>query len=131
MSIIDDFLADTREHMNKSVEATRGKFGSVRRREFGDLPVHIIHRNFLTGQFFMELHGQLDHRVFLLRVFHRKELLERYAVFNMITRPLLAVFSIRIPLVVAGYRFMKPGIALMHPSFVFHVVDKVDVRDLM
>jgi ribosome recycling factor len=30
MSIIDDFLADTREHMNKSVEATRGKFGSVR-----------------------------------------------------------------------------------------------------
>ena len=30
MSIIDDFLADTREHMNKSVEATRAKFGSVR-----------------------------------------------------------------------------------------------------
>jgi ribosome recycling factor len=30
MSIIDDFLADTRDHMNKSVEATRGKFGSVR-----------------------------------------------------------------------------------------------------
>ena len=30
MSIIDDFLADTREHMNKSVEATRSKFGSVR-----------------------------------------------------------------------------------------------------
>ena len=30
MSIIDDFLADTREHMHKSVEATRGKFGSVR-----------------------------------------------------------------------------------------------------
>jgi ribosome recycling factor len=30
MTIIDDFLADTREHMNKSVEATRGKFGSVR-----------------------------------------------------------------------------------------------------
>ena len=30
MSIIDDFLADTREHMNKSVDATRGKFGSVR-----------------------------------------------------------------------------------------------------
>ena len=30
MSIIDDFLADAREHMNKSVEATRGKFGSVR-----------------------------------------------------------------------------------------------------
>jgi len=30
MSIIDDFLADTREHMNKSVDATRAKFGSVR-----------------------------------------------------------------------------------------------------
>ena len=30
MSMIDDFLADTREHMTKSVEATRGKFGSVR-----------------------------------------------------------------------------------------------------
>ena len=30
MSIIDDFLADSREHMAKSVEATRGKFNSVR-----------------------------------------------------------------------------------------------------
>ena len=30
MSIIDDFLADAREHMDKSVDATRGKFGSVR-----------------------------------------------------------------------------------------------------
>ena len=30
MSIIDDFLADAREHMGKSVEATRSKFGSVR-----------------------------------------------------------------------------------------------------
>ena len=30
MTIIDDFLADTRDHMSKSVEATRGKFGSVR-----------------------------------------------------------------------------------------------------
>jgi ribosome recycling factor len=30
MTIIDDFLADAREHMNKSVEATRGKFGSIR-----------------------------------------------------------------------------------------------------
>jgi len=30
MSMIDDFLADTREHMSKSVEATRGKFGSIR-----------------------------------------------------------------------------------------------------
>jgi ribosome recycling factor len=30
MTIIDDFLADTREHMAKSVDATRGKFGSVR-----------------------------------------------------------------------------------------------------
>ena len=30
MTIIDDFLADTREHMTKSVEATRSKFGSVR-----------------------------------------------------------------------------------------------------
>ena len=30
MSIIDDFLKDTRDHMDKSVEATRGKFGSVR-----------------------------------------------------------------------------------------------------
>ena len=30
MSMIDDFLADTRDHMNKSVEATRSKFGSVR-----------------------------------------------------------------------------------------------------
>ena len=30
MSIIDDFLADTRGHMNKSVDATRSKFGSVR-----------------------------------------------------------------------------------------------------
>ena len=30
MSIIDDFLADSREHMDKSVDATRGKFNSVR-----------------------------------------------------------------------------------------------------
>ena len=30
MSLIDDFLQDAREHMDKSVEATRGKFGSVR-----------------------------------------------------------------------------------------------------
>jgi ribosome recycling factor len=30
MSIIDDLLADAREHMGKSVEATRAKFGSVR-----------------------------------------------------------------------------------------------------
>jgi ribosome recycling factor len=30
MSIIDDFLSDAREHMGKSVEATRNKFGSVR-----------------------------------------------------------------------------------------------------
>src|SRR5204863_10046810 len=30
MTIIDDFLADTRDHMAKSVDATRGKFGSVR-----------------------------------------------------------------------------------------------------
>jgi ribosome recycling factor len=30
MSIIDDFLAETRDHMDKSVEATRAKFGSVR-----------------------------------------------------------------------------------------------------
>ena len=30
MSIIDDFLTDAREHMDKSVDATRGKFGSVR-----------------------------------------------------------------------------------------------------
>ena len=30
MTIIDDFLADAREHMGKSVEATRAKFGSVR-----------------------------------------------------------------------------------------------------
>jgi ribosome recycling factor len=30
MSLIDDLLADSREHMNKSVEATRAKFGSVR-----------------------------------------------------------------------------------------------------
>ena len=30
MTIIDDFLADTRDHMSKSVDATRGKFGSVR-----------------------------------------------------------------------------------------------------
>ena len=30
MSIIDDFLNDTRDHMDKSVDATRGKFGSVR-----------------------------------------------------------------------------------------------------
>jgi ribosome recycling factor len=30
VSIIDDFLKDAREHMDKSVEATRGKFGSVR-----------------------------------------------------------------------------------------------------
>jgi ribosome recycling factor len=30
VSIIDDFLTDAREHMDKSVEATRGKFGSVR-----------------------------------------------------------------------------------------------------
>jgi ribosome recycling factor len=30
MSIIDDFLTDAREHMDKSVEATRGKFGSIR-----------------------------------------------------------------------------------------------------
>jgi ribosome recycling factor len=30
MSIIDDLLTDAREHMDKSVDATRGKFGSVR-----------------------------------------------------------------------------------------------------
>jgi ribosome recycling factor len=30
MTIIDDFLKDTRDHMDKSVDATRGKFGSVR-----------------------------------------------------------------------------------------------------
>ncbi|MGH2969189.1 MAG: ribosome recycling factor [Solirubrobacteraceae bacterium] len=30
MSIIDDFLNDTRDHMHKSVDATRGKFGSIR-----------------------------------------------------------------------------------------------------
>ncbi|HZH24327.1 MAG TPA: ribosome recycling factor [Solirubrobacteraceae bacterium] len=30
MTIIDDLLADAREHMGKSVEATRAKFGSVR-----------------------------------------------------------------------------------------------------
>jgi ribosome recycling factor len=30
MSIIDDFLKDARDHMDKSVEATRGKFTSVR-----------------------------------------------------------------------------------------------------
>ena len=30
MSIIDDFLKDAREHMDKSVEATRSKFSSVR-----------------------------------------------------------------------------------------------------
>jgi ribosome recycling factor len=30
VSIIDDFLKDAREHMDKSVDATRGKFGSVR-----------------------------------------------------------------------------------------------------
>ncbi len=30
MSLIDDFLKDAREHMDKSVDATRGKFGSVR-----------------------------------------------------------------------------------------------------
>jgi len=30
MSLIDDFLTDAREHMHKSVEATRGKFGSIR-----------------------------------------------------------------------------------------------------
>jgi ribosome recycling factor len=30
MSIIEDLLADARDHMGKSVEATRSKFGSVR-----------------------------------------------------------------------------------------------------
>jgi ribosome recycling factor len=30
MSLIDDLLADAREHMDKSVEATRNKFGSIR-----------------------------------------------------------------------------------------------------
>ena len=30
MTIIDDFLKDAREHMDKSVDATRGKFGSIR-----------------------------------------------------------------------------------------------------
>ena len=30
MSLIDDFLADARQHMDKSVDSTRGKFGSVR-----------------------------------------------------------------------------------------------------
>ena len=30
MTLIDDFLKDAREHMDKSVEATRAKFGSVR-----------------------------------------------------------------------------------------------------
>ncbi|MEA2124733.1 MAG: ribosome recycling factor [Solirubrobacteraceae bacterium] len=30
MTLIDDFLADAKEHMAKSVEATRAKFGSIR-----------------------------------------------------------------------------------------------------
>jgi ribosome recycling factor len=30
MSMIDDLLTDAREHMDKSVEATRGKFGTIR-----------------------------------------------------------------------------------------------------
>jgi ribosome recycling factor len=30
VTLIDDLLQDAREHMDKSVEATRGKFGSVR-----------------------------------------------------------------------------------------------------
>jgi ribosome recycling factor len=30
MSMIDELLADAREHMDKSVDATRGKFGSIR-----------------------------------------------------------------------------------------------------
>jgi ribosome recycling factor len=30
VSLIDDLLKDAREHMDKSVDATRGKFGSVR-----------------------------------------------------------------------------------------------------
>jgi ribosome recycling factor len=30
MSMIDDLLVDAREHMDKSVDATRGKFGSIR-----------------------------------------------------------------------------------------------------
>ena len=30
MSLIDELLDDAREHMDKSVEATRGKFGSIR-----------------------------------------------------------------------------------------------------
>ena len=30
MTLIDELLQDAREHMDKSVEATRGKFGSVR-----------------------------------------------------------------------------------------------------
>jgi ribosome recycling factor len=30
VSLIDDLLQDAREHMDKSVDATRGKFGSVR-----------------------------------------------------------------------------------------------------
>jgi ribosome recycling factor len=30
MTLIDDLLADAREHMSKSVDATRSKFGSVR-----------------------------------------------------------------------------------------------------
>jgi len=30
VSLIDDLLQDAKEHMDKSVEATRGKFGSVR-----------------------------------------------------------------------------------------------------
>jgi len=30
MTMIDDLLADAREHMHKSVDATRGKFGSIR-----------------------------------------------------------------------------------------------------
>jgi ribosome recycling factor len=30
MSLIDDLLDDAREHMDKSVDATRGKFGSIR-----------------------------------------------------------------------------------------------------
>jgi ribosome recycling factor len=30
MTMIDDLLVDAREHMDKSVDATRGKFGSIR-----------------------------------------------------------------------------------------------------
>jgi ribosome recycling factor len=50
MSIIDDFLKDAREHMDKSVDATRAKFGSVRTGRASPALLDRIHVDYYGAQ---------------------------------------------------------------------------------